>query len=302
MKFFIAEDVNEVRPGVGQIRIKFTVDGLSSEERLHSAQLRVTHSPRVAEEPDYYENSVTNHFEDFSIQKYKKDQLPYVNYIRVYDVVRILEDGDTVLRLLDIALVDRRESGILTLDVGPAVERWVKRPNTNNGLVLEMDPYNKNYKARSADMSHLRIRRDANLDDEEWHEMKPAVLVVTDDGKHKPRVKRAKPSGSDEKCRRHSMYVDFTLVKWNNWIVAPAGYYANFCDGECKYPLADHLNATNHAIIQTLVKSGYPHRNVPEPCCIPTELSPISMLYIDEFQNVVLKNYQNMVVEACGCR
>jgi len=37
-------------------------------------------------------------------------------------------------------------------------------------------------------------------------------------------------------------------------------------------------------------------------CCVPTELSPISMLYLDEYEKVVLKNYENMVVEGCGCR
>lgn len=295
-------NVTEVRSGVFRIRIKFSIDGLSAEERLHSAQLRVTHSPRIFEHSEYHENGVTGDFENYSPQKYKKEQLPYVNYIRVYDVVRILDDGDTVLKLLDIALVDRRESGVLNLDVGAAVERWAKKPHTNNGLVLEMDPYNKNYKARSVDMSHLRFRRDADIAEDDWHELRPTVVVFSDDGKPKERVKRAKPSGSDDKCRRHSLYVDFKLVEWSNWIVAPAGYYAHFCDGECKYPLAAHLNATNHAIIQTLVKSGYPETNVPEPCCIPTELSPISMLYYDEYSNVVVKKYLNMVVQACGCR
>lgn len=34
--------------------------------------------------------------------------------------------------------------------------------------------------------------------------------------------------------------------------------------------------------------------------CVPTELSAISMLYLDENEKVVLKNYQDMVVEGCG--
>ena len=88
---------------------------------------------------------------------------------------------------------------------------------------------------------------------------------------------------------------------WNDWIVAPPGYNAQFCHGDCPFPLADHLNATNHAIVQTMVNSVDPSA-VPRSCCVPTELSPISMLYLDEYEKVVLKNYENMVVEGCGCR
>ncbi|KAF2364289.1 Transforming growth factor-beta C-terminal [Trinorchestia longiramus] len=302
------EDVKDVRPGVGRIRVKFALDGLSSGERLHTAQLRVTHSPAsdlgIPTSSRHHPNSVMGNFVDYGHQKYKKEQLPYMNYIRVYDVVRTLDDGDSVLRLLDTVLVDRRESGVLTLDVGPAVERWVRKPHTNNGLVLEMDPFNKNEQSRNGDninLSHLRIRRSAHIDEQTWHELRPSVVVYSDDGKPKKRVKRAKPTAPYEKCRRHSLYVDFKLVDWQSWIVAPAGYPAYFCDGECEFPLSDHMNSTNHAVIQTLVNSKYPER-VPTACCIPTELSPISMLYVDEFSNVVLKNYQNMVVEACGCR
>lgn len=38
-----------------------------------------------------------------------------------------------------------------------------------------------------------------------------------------------------------------------DWIIAPEGYAANYCDGECSFPLNAHMNATNHAIVQTLV-------------------------------------------------
>lgn len=60
------------------------------------------------------------------------------------------------------------------------------------------------------------------------------------------------------------------------------------------------MNATNHAIVQTLVhlldpSSGY------EPSCAPTELSSISVLYYEDSGNLILKKYKNMVVRSCGC-
>lgn len=41
--------------------------------------------------------------------------------------------------------------------------------------------------------------------------------------------------------------------------------------------------------------------NVPKPCCAPTKLNAISVLYFDDNSNVILKKYRNMVVRACGC-
>uniref|UniRef100_A0A3B1J711 Bone morphogenetic protein 16 n=1 Tax=Astyanax mexicanus TaxID=7994 RepID=A0A3B1J711_ASTMX len=105
---------------------------------------------------------------------------------------------------------------------------------------------------------------------------------------------------SRARCRRHPLYVDFKDVGWNKWIVAPTGYDAFFCLGECRFPLADHMNSSSHAMVQTLLNSV--NGAVPRACCVPTALSPIALLYLDQDEHVVLKNYQDMVVEGCGCR
>lgn len=105
---------------------------------------------------------------------------------------------------------------------------------------------------------------------------------------------------SRARCRRHPLYVDFKDVGWNKWIVAPSGYDAFFCLGECRFPLADHMNSSSHAMVQTLVNSV--NGAVPRACCVPTSLSPIALLYLDQEERVVLKNYEDMVVEGCGCR
>ena len=84
------------------------------------------------------------------------------------------------------------------------------------------------------------------------------------------------------------------------WIIAPEGYPAFYCQGECSFPLNVHMNATNHAIVQTLVHLMNPFM-VPKPDCAPTKLTAISVLYFDDNSNVILKKYRNMVVRACGC-
>jgi len=101
-------------------------------------------------------------------------------------------------------------------------------------------------------------------------------------------------------CQKRTLYVSFKDLGWQDWIIAPDGYSAYYCHGECSFPLNTHMNATNHAIVQTLVHLMTPY-NVPKPCCAPTKLSGISVLYFDESSNVILKKYKNMVVKSCGC-
>ncbi|KAL8177732.1 UNVERIFIED_CONTAM: hypothetical protein K2H54_017563 [Gekko kuhli] len=109
------------------------------------------------------------------------------------------------------------------------------------------------------------------------------------------------PAGLSNVCKPRRLYIGFGDIGWENWIIAPQGYMANYCLGECPFPLTEELNSTNHAILQTMVHSLDPE-GTPQPCCVPVRLSPISILYYDNDDNVVLRHYEDMVVDECGCR
>uniref|UniRef100_A0A8C6UKN1 Growth differentiation factor 5 n=1 Tax=Neogobius melanostomus TaxID=47308 RepID=A0A8C6UKN1_9GOBI len=104
-----------------------------------------------------------------------------------------------------------------------------------------------------------------------------------------------------KRCHKKQLHVNFKEMGWDDWIIAPLEYEAFHCDGACDFPIRSHLEPTNHAIIQTLMNSMDPS-STPPTCCVPTKLSPISILYIDSANNVVYKQYEDMVVESCGCR
>ncbi|KAJ0003488.1 hypothetical protein NQD34_008586 [Periophthalmus magnuspinnatus] len=106
---------------------------------------------------------------------------------------------------------------------------------------------------------------------------------------------------SKSRCSKKPLHVNFRDLGWDDWIIAPLDYEAYHCEGVCDFPLRSHLEPTNHAIIQTLMNSMNPN-NMPPSCCAPYRLSPISILYIDSGNNVVYKQYEDMVVESCGCR
>ncbi|KAM6214842.1 growth/differentiation factor 6 [Rhynchocyon petersi] len=103
------------------------------------------------------------------------------------------------------------------------------------------------------------------------------------------------------RCSKKPLHVNFKELGWDDWIIAPLEYEAYHCEGLCDFPLRSHLEPTNHAIIQTLMNSMDPG-STPPSCCVPTKLTPISILYIDSGNNVVYKQYEDMVVESCGCR
>ncbi|NWJ10569.1 GDF6 factor, partial [Crypturellus undulatus] len=103
------------------------------------------------------------------------------------------------------------------------------------------------------------------------------------------------------RCSKKPLHVNFKELGWDDWIIAPLEYEAYHCEGVCDFPLRSHLEPTNHAIIQTLMNSMAPG-STPPSCCVPTKLTPISILYIDAGNNVVYKQYEDMVVESCGCR
>lgn len=265
-----------------RFEFKFNISSIPSEEVLKASELSL-----------YFDS-------DTSSKKAKTIS------VEIYDVVRpATRSSEAIIRLIDVrTFVTSNSSHWESFDVLPAVSRSRTHLNDRKHLVRLY------VKVKSREKSNVRFKRELHEteESESWLSQRPYLLTYTDDGKNKQslaRMKRAskknRRKGQRDNCRRHSLYVDFSDVGWNDWIVAPPGYEAYYCRGECPFPLADHLNSTNHAIVQTLVNSVNPGA-VPRACCVPTELSPISMLYLDEYDKVVLKNYQDMVVEGCGCR
>ncbi|XP_069788536.1 bone morphogenetic protein 2 [Narcine bancroftii] len=226
--------------------------------------------------------------------------------INVYEILKSMASSkrDPITRLLDTKLVSHNASQWESFDVSPSVMRWTIQGQPNHGFMVEVIHLDQECKHLKG---HVRISRSLHQDEESWPQMRPLLVTFSHDGKGHTLEKRVRRQAKHKQrkrlrssCKRHPLYVDFSDVGWNDWIVAPPGYHAFYCQGECPFPLADHLNSTNHAIVQTLVNSV--NANIPRACCVPTDLSPISMLYLDEHDKVVLKNYQDMVVEGCGCR
>ncbi|KAM4526673.1 nodal-related 2 [Fundulus diaphanus] len=101
-------------------------------------------------------------------------------------------------------------------------------------------------------------------------------------------------------CRRVDLHVDFNQIGWGSWIVFPKRYNAYRCEGSCPGPVGEDLNPTNHAYMQSLLKHFHPERVVP-PCCAPTKMSALSMLYYENGE-MLLRHHEDMIVDECGCQ
>ncbi|KAK3598254.1 hypothetical protein CHS0354_034235 [Potamilus streckersoni] len=101
----------------------------------------------------------------------------------------------------------------------------------------------------------------------------------------------------DRSCSSRDIIV--RVMKYStSYIIAPAGYDAYYCAGDCVYSPA--ANVTYHAVVQGLLNLRTPDK-IPKPCCSPSKLSRYQVLYSTDNITVVLKNYKEMVVEACDC-
>ncbi|XP_001603876.1 protein 60A [Nasonia vitripennis] len=241
--------------------------------------------------------------------------------LTAYRVLR-LEDGERELQYIDAVNATAGREGWLSLNVSEALQYWVANPAGNRGLYLSVHPADRQvHEMKPEDIGVVGFRGVAERQPFMVAFFKSsgirsrAAAAKSRQKRDAKRKKKAEISSLDYRsnpytdpqiqynsrtCKIQTLYVSFRDLQWQDWIIAPDGYDAYYCSGECNFPLNAHMNATNHAIVQTLVHLVNPGK-VPKPCCAPTKLSPISVLYFLDESNVILKKYKNMVVKSCGC-
>ncbi|CAO2634294.1 Bone morphogenetic protein 5 [Lemmus lemmus] len=253
-------------------------------------------------------------YKDKSHQRFENETIK----ISIYQIIKEYTNRDADLFLLDTRKAQALDVGWLVFDITVTSNHWVINPQNNLGLQLCAEtgdgrsinvksaglvgrhgPQSKQpfmvafFKASEVLLRSVRAaskRKNPNRNKSNSHQDTSRMSTAGD----------YNTSEQKQACKKHELYVSFRDLGWQDWIIAPEGYAAFYCDGECSFPLNAHMNATNHAIVQTLVHLMFPD-HVPKPCCAPTKLNAISVLYFDDSSNVILKKYRNMVVRSCGC-
>ncbi|KAI1300190.1 Bone morphogenetic protein 7 [Halotydeus destructor] len=240
--------------------------------------------------------------------------------IDVY-MVTAMEDNEISYEKMDSKKVRFGQSGWITFNATAAFHVWTTQPEKNLGLYIRI---------RSKESKRDLNARDVGITTVKGPKVHHPFLIGYFNSKSISRIRKKRSSpvpkapkskrqdkspfsyeaatsryaepnhyAEGRSCQKKALYVSFRDLGWQEWIIAPDGYGAYYCHGECTFPLQQQMNATNHAIVQTLVHMM--NTDVPKPCCAPTKLSAIMVLYFDDNANVILKKYKNMVVKSCGC-
>ncbi|XP_039959233.1 protein 60A [Bactrocera neohumeralis] len=284
--------VDEVRHEHGR-RLWFDVSDVPNDNYLMMAELRIYQNPA--------QGKWLTSGREFTIS--------------VYSIVNM--EGQRELEVLSSVNTTSDYQGWLELNVTQGLDIWLHDHKSNKGLYIGAHAVNK--PEREVKLDDIGLVHPKG--DDEYQPFMigffrgPELIKSTNHHSRKkrntPHVRRRKKSeminpfldGTVENmrsCQIQTLYIDFKDLGWNDWIIAPEGYGAFYCSGECNFPLNAHMNATNHAIVQTLVHLLEP-KKVPKPCCAPTRLGALPVLYHLNEENVNLKKYKNMIVKSCGC-
>ncbi|KAI4454776.1 tgf-beta family [Holotrichia oblita] len=131
---------------------------------------------------------------------------------------------------------------------------------------------------------------------------RPFLVIETDPTTSKRVRRRSMECSPDlgDQCCKQPFYVSFDKLGWKEWIIAPAGYYANYCKGECGPHRTPDTYATYHTHVIEQFSKNY-HLSGMQPCCAPMRFSSISLIYYDMNHNIIKRDLPKMVVDECGC-
>ncbi|XP_071384486.1 growth/differentiation factor 8 [Centroberyx affinis] len=193
-------------------------------------------------------------------------------------------DGSRHIRIRSLKIdVNAGVGSWQSIDVKQVLTVWLRQPETNWGIEINaFDSRGNDLAVTSAEPGEEGLQ--------------PFMEVKISEGPKRSR----RDSGLDcdenspeSRCCRYPLTVDFEDFGWD-WIIAPKRYKANYCSGECEYM---HLQKYPHT---HLVNKANP-RGSAGPCCTPTKMSPINMLYFNRKEQIIYGKIPSMVVDRCGC-
>ncbi|XP_055514319.1 anti-dorsalizing morphogenic protein [Leucoraja erinacea] len=230
-------------------------------------------------------------------------------------VYQILDNNTSTAegrRLLSTRVLPVHDSTWEVFTITNAVYDWTQDKDSNKGLLVTV----RTLAGQTLNYIHFATGRDHHSSKQ------PMVVLFTDDERrgapisissietqflpemtlhNKASQSRNTRSANLLGCQRYPLYVDFEEIGWSGWIISPRGYNAYHCKGACVFPLGQNMRPTNHATVQSIINALKLTNGVATPCCVPDKLFSINLLYFDDDENVVLKQYDDMVAGSCGC-
>ncbi|KAL0200554.1 hypothetical protein M9458_003741 [Cirrhinus mrigala] len=197
--------------------------------------------------------------------------------------------------------VDTRRSGWHTLPVPRMVQTLLDGDNSLLSLRVSCPL------CAEAGAMPILVPAEGSKGKEREQSHRPFLMVVLKPGEehqHRRSKRGLECDGKIRVCCKRQFYVNFKDIGWSDWIIAPSGYHANYCEGDCPSHVASITGSAlsfHSTVINHYRMRGYSPFNNIKSCCVPTRLRAMSMLYYNEEQKIIKKDIQNMIVEECGC-
>lgn len=132
---------------------------------------------------------------------------------------------------------------------------------------------------------------------------KPFLVIRSETPDGFSRKKRSNSCGeSSTSCCKENFFLNFSEIGWDNWILHPDGYQANFCRGRCFNDLSN-TRFYHSAVLLSYIRDN---KDIAEEiglnmCCTPSVMAPVTIIYRNEEGLIYHKSIDNMKVEACDC-
>lgn len=180
-------------------------------------------------------------------------------------------------------------SGWIVVDIKDIVQHWFNKTasqyNVTDRTVRSLEISCQDCETETSHLISSRGR------------LRPFLVIDLEKPKAPNRKKRAfECVGRAVQCCRRRLYVNFTKIGWDSWVMYPKGFHANFCEGSCESSISP-LNEYS-VILQELERKKLAQFSI---CCTPSKLSGLSMLHFDRDGNIIKRDVPNMRVDTCGC-
>ncbi|XP_075113520.1 bone morphogenetic protein 2-B-like [Leptodactylus fuscus] len=255
---------------------------------------------------------------ELRVFKWKPLKVPVKYHFCRVDVYELIDSASRPWRgnLITSRLLPLHSQGWEMFNVTQTVSAWVGDDSTNHGFLitftspsgnfLDTDLSGQSMHKLDAERSYLVLFSDDGQRAAANPYMAPTTVQetgISHSSQPMPyKIRRARDAYETYlHCQRKPLYVDFEEIGWTSWIISPKGYNAYHCKGMCMFPMGNGLGATNHATVQSIVYALKLNKDIDAPCCVPDGLSSINLLYFNDEENVVLKQYADMVATSCGC-
>lgn len=227
-----------------------------------------------------------------------EQSLPGKIRMEVYQITHFFDHKSRNLILLDSKAVNFGRKQTIDFDLYDAVEFWCENPESNFGVEIVIDA--NQFTSTVSTVHSGPFENDGDM---------VGLLILETSPRFRRRRRRRSAVTNHQVCNVQSelccqfpITVTFDDIGLN-WIVYPKTYTTYQCAGSC--PSDDRLLSLARNDL-AVIRSSLHRLNSslhPAPCCVPTKLSHLDILYTteDDPPTLEMQELRDFVVEECQC-